>query len=268
MTHPRLGTVYLRVADLTRMVTFYQDIIGLQVIRQDDSTTYLGIEQTELIGLMHTSDGVRSRGKNGLYHFAILLPSRRDLALALQRLIQTETPLQGISDHLVSEAVYLADPEGNGIELYADRPREAWYDNNGQFQMATLPVDVPALLREANGHTTNAYRIASGTVMGHIHLHVDRIADGTDFYQGVMEMAQMFHIGSAAFLAYDGYHHHIGVNTWAGRVPRGENLLGLAHYELFVDKTLMAQPAFQSEFTTGTDGWWRDSTHTVWVKAG
>lgn len=231
----RIGTVYLRVANIDRQLAFYQQIIGLQLHRKEGNTVFLGTGADDLLALIRTPDGVSRRGQNGLYHFALLLPTREYLARALNHLMTTQTPLQGVSDHIVSEAVYLADPEGNGIELYADRPREHWY-RNGVFQLATLPLDVADLLGTITPPASRDYSMPSDTIMGHIHLHVDAIPTAIAFYRDVMGMQLMAEMSSAAFLSYDGYHHHIGVNTWAGQISHADDRLGLDHFTLLLDE--------------------------------
>ncbi|GAB4511518.1 MAG: VOC family protein [Anaerolineae bacterium] len=227
----QLGTVYLRVANLDKQIAFYQKVIGLHVQREEGDTVYLGAGGDDLLALIHTPEGKRIHGHNGLYHFAILLPTRADLARTLRHFALTETPLQGLSDHLVSEAIYLADPEGNGIEVYADRPRTTWY-RNGQLQMDTIPINIADLMREQGEVGDGPHRLPAGTVIGHVHLHVSDLAAATNFYREVLGMDVLFHMPSASFLSYEGYHHHLGINTWAGRVSREANALGLDHFTL------------------------------------
>jgi catechol 2,3-dioxygenase len=147
--------------------------------------------------------------------------------------------LQGASDHLVSEAIYLADPEGNGIEIYRDRPREAWY-KNGQMQMATLPMDAEGVLSEAaDGAAWDG--LPAGTRMGHIHLHVANVQQAAAYYQQTLGMDLMFDVGSAAFLSYDGYHHHVGINIWGVRGLAPDDALGLKDFDLHVSAETHAQ---------------------------
>ena len=229
---PRIGTVTLRVANLARQVQFYQDTIGLQLHHEQDGTVFLGAGGDDLLALKHLPDGKRYRGHNGLYHFALLLPTRRHLANVLRHLAATETPLQGVSDHIVSEAIYLPDPEGNGIEIYADRPREAWYQRD-QMQMATLPLDVMDLIGEIDPIADHLLPV--DTIMGHIHLHVHSVAEAKAFYCDTLGMDVMFDVGTAGFYSYDEYHHHVGANTWAGAPVHAPDALGLDHFVLHVD---------------------------------
>ncbi len=217
--HPdtRPGHIHLIVADLARALAFYQHVLGLQLHRQSDQTAYLGAGQADLLVLTGRSDARRVEGTTGLYHFAILTPDRPALAQALRRIIETRTPVQGFSDHGVSEAIYLADPDGNGIEIYRDRPREQWPFKNGRLQMVTEPLDVEGLLAELGTQPEPWSGLPASTVLGHVHLHVANIGQAEAFYSGVLGFELMGRYGpSASFLAAGGYHHHLGVNTWAG----------------------------------------------------
>jgi catechol 2,3-dioxygenase len=243
-----LGPVYLTVADLERTVNFYQNSIGLQVRNREGEIAYLGAGDEDLLVLHQTTDGARAHGTTGLYHFALLVPSRLDLANSLMRLVDANTPVQGFADHLVSEAIYLADPEGNGIEIYRDRPKAEWPYEGEQLKMGTEPLDVEGLLAQAKGNRDN---LASGTQVGHIHLHVSDIAQAESFYTGVLGFDLVLRYGpSAAFFSVDGYHHHIGVNTWAGEgapsPPAGSQ--GLRHFVIRVeDGVEIAQIASRAE---------------------
>ena len=233
-TQPAIGTVYLKVANLERQMTFYQDVIGMRIQHQENDSVFLGANGTDhLLALSAKPEARRYNGTTGLYHFAVLVPSRYHLALSLRRLMDTETPLQGASDHLVSEALYLADPEDNGIEIYRDRPRREWY-KNGDIQMGTLPMDFQGVMSELNGQDRTWNGLDAGTIMGHIHLHVASIPAAQKFYHDVLNLDVMFNIGTALFLSYDGYHHHIGANTWSGRTPPPPDALGLDKFILHV----------------------------------
>lgn len=233
-----IGTVYLKVANLQRQLAFYQDVIGLNLLRQDGKTVYLGAGANELLALTENSDGRRYRGVTGLYHFAILVPSRYHLALSLKHLADTQTALQGMSDHYVSEAIYLADPEGNGIEIYRDKPRADWYVN-GEMQLTTEAMDVAGVMDELKGRESLWHGLDPETVMGHIHLHVSSIPQAEAFFMRQLGMESMFNIGSAAFLAYEQYHHHVGVNIWGGRSTPPADALGLEKYNLNVPAHLL-----------------------------
>jgi catechol 2,3-dioxygenase len=247
-TNKVIGPVYLTVADLERTVNFYQNSLGFQVLHRQAEIANLGAGDEDLLVLHQTPDGARVGGTTGLYHFAILVPSRVDLANSLKRIITTNTPVQGFADHLVSEAIYLADPEGNGIEIYRDRPREKWAYEGDQIKMGTEPLDVEGLLADAN---ENRDGLPSGTRMGHIHLHVSDIAEAEAFYTRLLSFDLVLRYGpSAAFFSVGGYHHHIGVNTWAGEgaPPQPVGALGLRHFVIQVkDEIELAQIAARAE---------------------
>ncbi len=213
-----IGYVHLTVSDLGRSLAFYQDILGFRLHRRDGNTARLGAGGPDLL-LLTEQPGARPRPPrtSGLYHFAILVPSRADLARTLLHLVETQTTLQGLSDHLVSEAIYLADPDGNGIEIYSDRPRDAWQFEGTLVSMATRPLDVDGLLAELSGRDGAWSELSAETVIGHVHLHVADLAEAQTFYVDVLGFDIMQRYGSQAlFVSAGGYHHHIGLNTWAG----------------------------------------------------
>ena len=212
-----IGPVALTVSDLDRSVAFYRDSLGMQLHRRDGDTAWLGDGTTDLLELTGVPAARRMRGTTGLYHFAILVPTRADLARVLAHLVATHTPLQGLSDHGVSEAIYLADPDGNGIEVYRDRPRDEWPRAGRELRMVTEPMDVDGVMSALTEETREPLRLPPGTKMGHVHLHVSDLAAAEDFYAGVLGFELMQHFGGqAAFLSAGGYHHHVGLNTWAG----------------------------------------------------
>jgi catechol 2,3-dioxygenase len=224
-----VGEVHLTISDLDRSVAFYMARLGLDVQRRDDRAARLGAGGRALLELVQAESAPRVRGTTGLYHFAILVPSRADLARALRRLAETGTVMQGFADHGVSEALYLADPDGNGIEIYRDRPRSEWPIQNGRLRMGADPLNVEDLLNEAGPGDG----LAPGTTMGHVHLHVADLAAAEAFYIGVLGFDLMQRYGpSALFVSAGGYHHHIGLNTWAGvgAPPPPPGALGLRHF--------------------------------------
>ncbi len=185
------------------------------------------------------------RRATGLFHLAVLVPSRLELAFALARLAEARWPLDGASDHLVSEALYLSDPDGNGIEIYRDRPREEWQVRDGQLQMATLPLDLRDLLGELSGHDAHSPHAPAGTRMGHVHLQVSELEQTEAFYHGVLGFDVMVRAyPGALFVSAGGYHHHIGLNTWhsAGSGPPAPGAVGLRAYEV----ALPDAPAFEA----------------------
>jgi catechol 2,3-dioxygenase len=223
-----LGAVHLTVADLGRSVAYYEDTVGLTLLERSDDEARLGAGADPLLVLVEESGARPSDGYTGLYHFALLVPERVDLALWLAHAARDRVALTGLSDHFVSEALYLRDPDGHGIEIYWDRPREHWEGIVAE-RMTTLPLDVDDLARELDG-TTEFTGMAPGTVMGHVHLKVADIAETVAFYEGVLGFGLMAQLGpQAAFLAAGGYHHHIGANVWesrgAGPPPAGSAAL-------------------------------------------
>jgi catechol 2,3-dioxygenase len=227
-----IGAVHLRIGDLSRSVRFYEAHVGMVVHSRDDRGARLGAGGPDLLVLTQCEQAPRVRGTTGLYHFAILVPTRTDLARALRRLIETETVMQGAADHGVSEALYLADPDGNGIEIYRDRPRSEWPLVGGRLQMGADPLDFDGLLA---GDATSGAGLARETTIGHVHLHVSRLEDAHRFYVDVLGFELMQRYGpSALFVAAGGYHHHIGLNTWAGvgAPPPPPGAIGLKHFDV------------------------------------
>ncbi len=215
-----VGPVHLTVADLERSLEYYGEAIGLAVLERDGGSARLGTGRRELLVLVEEPGARPAYGHTGLYHFALLLPERVELARWLAHAGREGVPLVGLSDHFVSEAIYLSDPDGHGIEIYCDRPREVW---EGQVfeRMTTLPLDVTSLLAEVS-EAERFDGLPAGTVMGHVHLKVASIPDTIAYYRDVLGFELMAQLGAqAAFFAAGGYHHHIGANTWesAGAAP-------------------------------------------------
>ncbi|WP_420631265.1 VOC family protein [Candidatus Leptofilum sp.] len=245
--HPRtqIGLVSLKVADLGRSLPFYTHNIGLKLLQQEGNTAVLGTTERPLLELIEQPGATPPGGTTGLYHFALLVPSRLELARVFKNLVETRTRFQGFSDHSVSEAIYLGDLDGNGIEIYRDRQREAWPMQNGRLQMGTLPLDLESLAGELNGRPEPWTGIHPNTVMGHIHLHVRDLDEAEDFYCNSLGFERVMRYGaSAGFVSAGGYHHHIGLNTWAGRgVPASSpEAVGLRHYQIL----LPDQPALDA----------------------
>ena len=232
--------MHLRVSNLERSLTFYLDVLGLRMVSGGRHTATLSAtgRGPGLIVLTSRKDApVRPPRSPGLYHYAIRVPSRRALAMVIRRLEELEWPVEGYADHDVSEAVYLADPDGIGIEVYADRPREDWPFRGGQVRMVTEPLDLNRLMRELETWPGNWEGIDPGTDIGHIHLRVSGLDTAEAFYHGVLgfDVTQRDMVG-AVFMSAGGYHHHIAVNVWgtegSSRAPA--NALGLISFGIFV----------------------------------
>lgn len=210
-----IGTVRLVVNDLTKVADFYARALGLEKLGGDGTTARLGAGNATLLEL-HADPAARksSPREAGLFHTAFLLPDRSDLGAWVHHASNSRLPVQGASDHLVSEAIYLADPEGNGIEIYTDRPRSKWTGPDGKIKMATDPLDIDDLAASARGPWKGA---PAGTVVGHIHLQVGNVADAEAFYRDRLGFPVMAHYPGAAFYGSGGYHHHIATNIWNSR---------------------------------------------------
>jgi catechol 2,3-dioxygenase len=227
-----LGAVHLTVSDLERSISYYRDAVGLEAVEHRDGRVSLGRDGRVLIVLVEEMGARSASGYTGLYHFALLVPQRTDLARWLAHAARDRVPLVGLSDHFVSEALYLADPDGHGIEIYWDRPREYW-EGQVAARMTTLPLDVDDLFGELADPEAEPFDgLASDTVMGHVHLKVADIPKTIGFYRDVLGFALMAQLGSqAAFLSAGGYHHHIGANAWesAGAGPPPPATASLRH---------------------------------------
>ena len=231
----RLGAVHLDVSDLDRSVAWYQHALGLRPRAHDVDVAHLGAGGEDLL-VLHEKPGARRAGRHaGLYHLALLFPTREDLGRAVVRLAATRTPIEGTADHGVSEAIYLPDPDGNGIELYADRPRAAWPAPQPGFRvgMFTAALDVDALVAPVAAEEP-APHAAEGLVVGHLHLHVGDLGRGLAFYRDVLGLELMAELESAAFVAAGGYHHHLGFNVWRGEGvgPAPADAVGLRRWTI------------------------------------
>jgi catechol 2,3-dioxygenase len=227
-----MGAVALTVSDLERSLGYYGEHVGLELLRREGGAASLGAGGRELLTLVEEPGAPPVRRNTGLYHFALLVPERADLARWLAHAARDGVVLVGLSDHFVSEAIYLTDPDGHGIEIYQDRPREVWEGQVG-MRMTTEPLDVASLLGELDDPETAPFDgLPAGTAMGHVHLQVSDVAEAVAFYRDVLGfdlMAELF--GSAAFLAAGGYHHHVGANVWhsRGAAPAPAGAAALRH---------------------------------------
>ncbi|WP_462409838.1 VOC family protein [Neobacillus sp. Marseille-QA0830] len=240
-----VGEVNIKVKNLEYSTTFYQNVIGLKVLEKTDRKTVLTTDgKTALLTLEQPNDVIsKPQQTAGLYHFAILLPTRADLSVFLRHILEIRYPL-GAGDHYVSEALYLNDPDGNGIEVYRDRPSSEWTWKNGLVDMATEEVDAEGILAESNAEWNG---LPAGTVMGHIHLHVSDLAASQEFYTKGLGFDIVSHYPQAVFLSTGGYHHHIAINTWqgVGAPTPPNNSVGLNWYTLVFPDEAAREKAVQ-----------------------
>jgi catechol 2,3-dioxygenase len=249
-----LGRVRLQVSDVERSLAYYRDVLGFHVLDRTGSRVTLSArgDQRPLLELVERAGAspVPRRGRLGLYHFAILLPDRAALGRFVNHLARIGVRA-GMSDHFVSEAVYLQDPDNLGIEVYADRPRSAWRHEGRQLAMATESLDVRSLVDAAGSETWTG--MPQGTVIGHVHLHVGDLEEAAAFYHTALGLDKVvWSYPGALFLSAGGYHHHLGTNTWAaGAPPAGESDARLLEWQLVVPSTADADAAARSLESAG-----------------
>jgi catechol 2,3-dioxygenase len=228
-----MGNVTLFVRNLERVVTFYKDLVGLDVLDEADTRCILGHDDEPLITLIENENlAVAHAGSAGLYHTAILFSERSALAKSVLNILTKSSQLfEGSGDHLVSQAFYFHDPEGNGVELYFDRPREEWIWENGQVQMATLYIDPENFVKENINGQTGAH-----LSIGHVHLKVGNILEARKFYVDILGFDITAEMPTALFVSAGGYHHHLGMNVWesSGASKRNESL-GLGSFEIILE---------------------------------
>lgn len=233
-----IGEIQLYVADLDKAQNFYEKILGLRALGQADDQVYLGAGERRLVTLNHRAGAKPSIDTTGLYHFALLLPDRKSLARLLYHLAETKFGVQGVADHGVSEALYLTDLDGNGIELYRDRRRSEWpVDDLGRLQMGTDELDIDDLVLELKDGLSPWTGLPGKTVIGHVHLQVRNLAEAEHFYSDVLGFDVTERYGSGAiFVSAGGYHHHIGLNTWGreGASPAPSTATGLRWFEILL----------------------------------
>ncbi len=249
----RVGAVRLQVSELRQSLAYYERVIGLRVLERSDGLALLGAEGGPAIVELHERPDaapVPRRGRLGLYHFAILLPDRPALGRFVRHLGEVDARA-GMSDHLVSEAIYLYDPDGLGIEVYVDRPRDTWQYEGRQLVMDTRPLDVESLLGAAGSERWTG--VPSTTVIGHVHLFVGDLARAETFYHTGLGLDKtVWSYPGALFLSAGGYHHHVGTNTWAvGAAPAGESDARLLEWELIVPTAADAAAALDSVAQSG-----------------
>jgi catechol 2,3-dioxygenase len=257
-----IGKVRLRVADIDALSEFYERVVGLRGVERDGDLVRLGPEGGKPIVelLSAPAAGPPPTFSTGLFHMAVLVPDRAELARSLRRVIEQGWRLTGASDHLVSEALYLQDPEGNGIEIYRDRPRDQWgHADNGELRMATLPLDLEDVLSAEGESDRPPNGMPDGTTMGHVHLRVADIPAAEAFYNGELGLEVMVRsYPGALFVAAGGYHHHVGLNTWEsqGAPAPPEGSLGLDRWELVLPN------ADERDAAAGRVGETGDPVHT------
>lgn len=230
-----IAQVHLRVSNLQSSLDYYQRSLGFQIHKIGTHTAQLGAGKDNLLVLTEIPEAVRAPRHTGLYHFAILLPSRLELAKTLQHLKDSGTRIDGASDHLVSEALYLSDPDGNGIEIYRDRPKSEWSFNGEKIRMVVDPLDSDGILAELGENQVEWHGLPAETRIGHMHLRVARIQEAEEFYIRVIGFDLMARYGSSAsFLSAGGYHHHLGINTWESlnAPPPPTNAVGMESYSI------------------------------------
>jgi len=230
-----MGPVHLTVSDLDRSLDYYRGAVGLSLLDRSGARASLGVAGRELLVLFEERDARPVPGATGLYHFALLVPNRVDLAQWLVHAARDHLRLVGMSDHFVSEAVYLSDPDDHGIEIYWDRPRSVW-EGKVSSRLTSMPLQVEDLMGEVRDPENSRFvGLPAETVMGHVHLKVADVPKAIAFYRDVLGFALMAQLGrQAAFLADGGYHHHIGANTWesAGGSPPPPGSAALRHATL------------------------------------
>jgi len=235
----RVGTIGIRARDVTTLADYYKDVVGLAEISRKPGAITLGAGGKALLEIEEfraaRPDDPRSAG---LFHTAFLLPERLELARWARRAIDRQIVITGASDHLVSEAIYLTDPEGNGIEIYADRPRDAWNYANGELKMATLPLDLRSLLGELEGKNPEWNGAPDASMVGHVHLRVGNAREAETWWNNELAFDTVVKYGpSAVFLSTGGYHHHVGANSWqsAGAGDRDRDRTGLTYVTFHSD---------------------------------
>jgi catechol 2,3-dioxygenase len=255
-----IGRVVLQVAELERSLAYYQSVVGLRVITRENERAVLGAhgDDRPLVELRQHANArpVPRRGRLGLFHFAILLPERAALGRFLAHLEEIGA-YAGMSDHFVSEAIYLTDPDGLGIEVYADRPRSAWTHHDRQLTMTTIPLDEESLLRAAKESPGGLgwTGIPAGTVIGHVHLHVADLERAARFYHVGLGLDKVvWNYPGALFMSAGGYHHHLGTNTWAVGAPlAGPDDARLVEWELLVPSAGDGEAAAASLTSAGAE---------------
>jgi len=234
----RLGRVHLTVSTLDGSIAFYERALGLRLHDRDGRVATMGAGAEDLLVLVEEPGAAPGGRHAGLYHYALRFDARRELARAVKRLASTQTRIESASDHGVCESIYLRDPDDNGIELYADRPREQWPPSRipgESVEIFTLALDTAELMREVDGEPPRA-QASAGVGVGHLHLHVGDVEQGLAFYRDVLGFEVMVNLGSAALVSAGGYHHHLAFNVWLGSdvKPRPPGTAGLREWTVLL----------------------------------
>ena len=265
-----LAEVALNVRDLASQTTFYHQLLGLEILNQSENQVLLGAGGKPLVKLIQTEDTSNPKQSYGLYHMALLLPSREDLANVFKHLLDLKIPLVGGADHGYSEAIYLEDLEGNGIELYRDKPVVEW-DIREDGRIIGVTEELSAQDIYELGKEMEPFAIASGTRMGHVHLSVKNSRESSAFYQESLNLKDKFTIPHASWIASGDYHHHLAVNEWGGKnlAPREQGMPGLAYYVVEVEnKEFLVNLFTQAQDRQGQLQWISSSEFSVTDKDG
>ena len=265
-----LAEVALNVKDLESQTAFYHQLLGLEILNQLEKEVLLGAGGKPLVRLIKTDDISNPKQSYGLYHMALLLPSREDLANVFKHLLDLKIPLVGGADHGYSEAIYLEDLEGNGIELYRDKPVAEW-DIREDGRIIGVTEELYAQDIYQLGKEIEPFAIASGTRMGHVHLSVKNSLESSSFYQESLGLEDKFTIPHASWIASGAYHHHLAVNEWGGKnlVRRKHGMVGLAYYVVEVEnKEFLVNLFTQAQDRQGQLQWISSSEFSVTDKDG
>ena len=265
-----LAEVALNVKDLESQTAFYHQLLGLEILNQSENKVLLGVGGKPLVQLIKTDDTSNPKQSYGLYHMALLLPSREDLANVFKHLLDLKIPLVGGADHGYSEAIYLEDLEGNGIELYRDKPVTEW-DIRGDGRIIGVTEELSAQAIYELGKELDPFIIASGTRMGHVHLSVKNSREASSFYQESLGLEDKFTIPHASWIASGDYHHHLAVNEWGGKnlARREKGLIGLAYYVVEVEnKEFLVNLFTQAQEQQGQLQWISSSEFSIIDKDG
>ena len=269
-SHIHLAGVTLNVKDLESQTAFYHQLLGLEIVSQSEGEAVLGAGDKALVKLIKTDDTSNPKQTYGLYHMALLLPSREDLANVFKHLLDLKIPLVGGADHGYSEAIYLEDLEGNGIELYRDKPVTEW-DIRGDGRIIGVTEELSAQAIYELGKELDPFIIASGTRMGHVHLSVKNSREASSFYQESLGLEDKFTIPHASWIASGDYHHHLAVNEWGGKnlARREKGLIGLAYYVVeVVNKEFLVNLFTQAQEQQGQLQWISSSEFSIIDKDG